>query len=262
MKIAIMGMGVVGRAVAAGARGCSLSTFDKYRTDRTANMLAFDETEMCFVCVPTPTDQCGQDLIEIHACLEGLAKRNYKGVVVMKSTVIPGTMDILKNMYPSLRLVHNPEFLTERNAKQDFIKQPAVLLSGDLSDTLEVDKFYEKILKVPRTFSSPKYLTTEWAKYLHNCALAVKLSYLNEIYALIGSQEIYDRAVEYADLFGNIGTNHAVPGPDGKFGWGGMCFPKDMLAVFALALEKKIQAHTIKGAIDTNRALRPEEMKR
>lgn len=261
MKIGIIGMGVVGRAVAAGARGCDLSTFDKYRTDRTSNMQTFDETKLCFICVPTPTNELGQDLTEIHAALEMLLKKKYAGVVVMKSTVIPGTMDLLKEFYPDLRLVHNPEFLTERNAKQDFIKQPAVLLSGNLADTFEVDVFYERILHIPRTFSTPHYLTTEWAKYIHNCILSVKISFLNEMHDLIGSQELFDQAVSYAHLFGNVGTNHKVPGPDGKRGFGGMCFPKDIQALFVMAKSKGLECHTILGAILTNKKLRPEEMK-
>ena len=63
-----------------------------------------------------------------------------------------------------------------------------------------------------------------------------------------------------AEPFGNIGTLHKVPGPDGKMGWGGMCFPKDTMALADYGFSSGQRMHTLMGAIETNKQLRREEM--
>lgn len=258
MNIAIIGMGVVGQAVAYGARKtCEISTYDIIES-KISNMGRFDQTALCFVCVPTPSNP-EQNLAPLIDTMEFLQARNYKGVVAVKSTVLPGTMASMASLYPKLRLVHNPEFLTERNANEDFLRQDCVLLSGRIVDVAVVDAFYGLLPRVTKTSMSPDYETTEYAKYLHNCILPVVLSFLNEVHALIGDQKKYDLAIDMAKNFGNVGRHSKVPGPDGKPGWGGMCFAKDMLAFQAFA-KRKGPTPTLDGAIASNAQHRPAEM--
>lgn len=262
MKIGIIGMGVVGQAVGFGAlaAGCEIFTHDKYNAARSQKTDQLGETELCFICVPTPTGVDGQDLTEVEDTIAHLKGLGYKGVVVMKSTVEPGTMHMLASNHPELRFVHNPEFLNERSAEEDFLNQANVLLSGSTPDVEVVARFHRRLPCVVKIETSTRYAVTEYAKYVHNCVLAVKLSFLNEVYDLIGNQSTYDRAVEMAATQGNLGSHYRVPGPDGKRGWGGMCFPKDMLALEAYAIEQGHAVPTISGAIQTNTYHRPVEM--
>ena len=104
-------------------------------------------------------------------------------------------------------------------------------------------------------------------KYLTNSFLAVKVSFANEIYNICESLDVdYDKVIEYALYDERLGQSHwAVPGPDGHFGFGGSCFPKDMNALIHLAQTLCIKTNTIEGAWNTNLISRPgkdwEELK-
>jgi len=256
--IAVIGLGVVGRAVMAGSRPCKISAWDKYKPELNELPTKITDTKMAFVCVPTPTSVTGgQDLTEIYSTCKWFDEMNYKGIVAIKSTVRPGTMRLIAAAYPRLRLVHNPEFLCEKTAKEDFRNQEAVLLSGRPEDTMEVGDFYAKILRRNvEIIISPIYEATEFAKYIHNCILPVTLSFLNEVYDLAGEQKVFDQAVKMAMPFGNLIKRNRVPGPDGKRGWGGMCFVKDTLAMIDLAHSQNRSMPTLEGAVRTNKTVR------
>lgn len=263
MKIGIIGLGMVGGAVFAGSQKCeSISTYDVVQSLTTNWDMAW-QTDLCFICVPTPTIGGRQDFAAIiDACerLRGMSVEGYKGVVVIKSTVLPGTMQYLCERFPQLKFVHNPEFLCERTAKSDYLGQTTVLASGNMEDMRVFRRYCHLCLPELRTIQySENYLATEWAKYIHNCVLPVKLSFLNEVYDVIGSQSIFDEAVEMATWFGNVGTHSRVPGPDGKRGWGGACFPKDTKALETFALRHGHKMSTLTGAINTNMKVRGEK---
>jgi UDPglucose 6-dehydrogenase len=263
MKIAVIGVGMVGSAVVAGSQACEeICTYDKFREDRTKNWEHAWRTQLCFVCVPTPTNDGRQDLsavMDALRLLRGLSTEGYQGVVAIKSTVLPGTMRYLQDQFPELRLVHNPEFLCERTAVHDYIGQRTILISGKAEDIRVVRVYADKCLRVRDAHYSQMFECTEWAKYVHNCMLPVQLSFLNEVYDLIGDQWIYDEAVSMAQWFGNVGPRSRVPGPDGQRGWGGACFPKDTKALETFALSRGLRMHTLSGAINTNLNVRHKE---
>ena len=265
MKAAIIGVGMVGTAVFQGSKGCTeLCTYDKFHVDRTQNWDRAWQTDLCFICVPTPTALGVQDLSAVSdACrtLRGMSTDGYKGVVVIKSTVLPGTMRQLQNQFPDLRFVHNPEFLCERTAIQDYANQKVILLSGKTEDVRVVRIYADLCLHIDHAHYTERFEDTEWAKYLHNCVLPVKLSFLNEMYDLIGDQGTYDEAISMAKWFGNVGELTKVPGPDGQRGWGGACFPKDTLAMHTYALARGMSMPTLAGAIQTNDSVRSSTTK-
>lgn len=260
MKIGIIGVGMVGRAVLAGSQSCTeICTYDKFHPDRTSNWDRAPLTDLCFVCVPTPTDENGQHLgavVDALLHLRGMSTEGYRGVVVLKSTVLPGTTSWLQEQFPDLRLVHNPEFLCEKTAAKDYAEQKTILLSGRIEDIRIVRIYADLCLNVDRAHYSAVYGDTEWAKYIHNCILPVKLSFLNEIYDLIGNERCFNEAVEMATWFGNVGGRSMVPGPDGKRGWGGACFTKDTKALEMFALQQGLKMDTLTGAISTNLRVR------
>lgn len=260
-KVGIAGVGTVGGAIRATCEGVALLVCWDELPEREENVLRMGETDLVFVCVPTPTSGVKQDLGPLHDVLLQLEEQDYTGVVVVKSTVLPGTMDELNLSYGGLRLVHSPEFLSERSAPSDYRTQATILLSGLPTDLCVVAEFIGATLGAtfPRMYFSPHYRATEYAKYIHNCALAVQLSFLNEVYDDVDDPEVFGTAVDMASHLGNITGCHLVPGPDGRRGWGGKCFPKDTLA-FLRSAERDMP--TLRGAIDTNFRLRPEEMKK
>ena len=101
----------------------------------------------------------------------------------------------------------------------------------------------------------------EMVKYMTNTFLSTKVSFANEMYQICSKLDIdYDKVVEYATYDERLGKSHwSVPGPDGHYGFGGSCFPKDINALIDLCYEKTIKANTLFGAWETNLEVRPEE---
>ena len=127
--IGIVGQGFVGSAVYEGMKNYyDIKTFDK-DPNKYSNVGSIFEvvenTEIAFLCVPTPMKRSGQcdlgilgsALNEISDCVKALKKEGY--IVVIKSTIPPGTTETLNSIYGSLDIVFNPEFLTEANANED-----------------------------------------------------------------------------------------------------------------------------------------------
>jgi UDPglucose 6-dehydrogenase len=235
--IGVIGLGVVGGAVAECFKtaGFPVIGFDKFKNIGSLGEIVA-HSDVCFIAVPTATDESTgiQDLSPLIDVLGRLDRFNYNGPVVIKCTVLPGTIGQLKKRFPFLTLLHNPEFLTEANAKEDFKNQPCILLSGPNAGAAEIVKrlFRDAFPKAEFLWFSD-YKTTELAKYIHNCFLAVKVAFMNEMYDYAKSIDAnYNDAVQAAVTQGRIGSSHLmVPGPDGKRGFGGMCFPKDTLAL-------------------------------
>lgn len=233
MRLGIIGVGMVGgaiRDVAVGA-GISIGLYDKYK--KIGAMQEALDSDVVFVCVPTPTADGMQDLIPLKNALTEVCGEDYKGVVVVKSTVLPGTMHYLKGIFTNLRLAHNPEFLVEASAAADFAKQEKYLVSCAAEDANTVAGAYDLLAPGAVGLFYTDFKITEAAKYFHNCFLATKVAFANEFYMYCQDHNInYDAMVDAAKSQGRVGDTHLkVPGPDGKMGFGGACFPKDTLAL-------------------------------
>ena len=156
-----------------------------------------------------------------------------------------------------------PEFLTERTADQDFLASPRFIIG---TESITSPQDYEKTKRVfeerfPRTRIS--ILTWEEAamvKYATNNFFTVKLSFFNELYNLaleVGANP--EKVIEETINDGRIGRSHfKVPGPDGNFGWGGHCFPKDNRAYKAFAEELGIDVKMVDAAWDVNESMRED----
>jgi UDPglucose 6-dehydrogenase len=249
MKVGVIGLGVVGGTMFdCLGRVHDMSGFDIKEPNNTDEcMREVLGSDICFVCVPTPTMEDGtQNISAIDDVFLSLFTNKYTGVVVLKSTVLPGTTRAFKEKYSKLRLVHSPEFLTEKSAKQDFLRQNCILASGDrYNDIIILQACYWELLDLKTTLFNPNfiishnYVDTELAKYIHNTFLATKVSFMNQMYDFakqVGAD--YEKANTMAIFQGVIGLTHnQVPGPDGRRGYGGMCFPKDTKALQNMAGE-------------------------
>ena len=158
-------------------------------------------------------------------------------------------------------IVFNPEFLTERSAKFDFINQSRFIVGGSWGDTQRVKHLYQWRFGESIPVITTNYETAELIKYMNNCFFATKVSFLNEMYQIAekcGAN--WEEAIEGFVRDGRIGHSHLnVPGPDGKFGFGGSCFPKDIQAMINFSDSLNTPSNVFKGAWKTNLEVRPEE---
>jgi len=261
-KVGIIGYGVVGQAVANGFKEVAeVKYYSKHDTTYSLGEVVRDSTYI-FLGVPTPVKEdktidlsiMDEVMGKIASCTDGGDK-----YIVIKSTVIPGTAQRYKTMYPHLHIVNNPEFLTDRTAALDFMYPSRIVLGGDHEDCKAVEKLYnsvESMASVPHFLVS--HLEAEVCKYAANCFYATKLSFLNEIYQVCTKLGIdYNTVKETVIASGWVNAMHTdIPGPDGKVGWGGSCFPKDTQAFYHAAKQLGIDMPTLKGAIDSNLAIR------
>ncbi len=268
-SIGIIGKGFVGTAVAHGfshqtGYGADIKIYD-IDPEKTQNSLeeTVNNSEFIFLSVPTPADKNGfNDLSIVKKVLSDIneVSTHADNIILVRSTVVPGTTRTLQNKFPKLRIIFNPEFLTERSACFDFINQTRVVLGGEKKYTNRVKYLYKNRFGDFLPVVETNFETAEMIKYMNNLFFATKVSFLNEM-KLLGDKVGVDwsDAVEGFILDGRIGHSHlAVPGPDGKFGFGGSCFPKDIQALINFGKENNVDMNVLKGAWETNLVVRPE----
>ncbi len=269
MGVGIIGQGFVGKALKAGfEKYYEVDTLDLDKDKCTVDYLEdiVELVNIIFVCVPTPMKKdgsCDTSIVEavVKDINDMVVSRNVSDrVVVVKSTVAPGTTERLNKICQNIQVVFNPEFLTESNYIEDFRNQNRIILGGPRPGITKVKRFYSKIF--PKTTIVKTGSTiAEMVKYMTNTFLATKVSFANEMFQICDKLNIdYDKVVEYSTYDERLGKSHwAVPGPDGHLGFGGSCFPKDLNALIHLARNLDTSLNTIGGAWDTNLDVRPEE---
>tara|TARA_B100000780_G_scaffold18876_1_gene12255 strand:+ start:7 stop:852 length:846 start_codon:yes stop_codon:yes gene_type:complete len=238
MIIGIVGQGYVGTAIKEGfQQHYEVATYDKYDEEKsTANLWTLTlRSNVIFVCVPTPMNTdgtCHTDIVESVVKEIDDCNHKHKPIVVIKSTVPPGTTDRLHKKYKNIDVIFNPEFLTEANFLEDFKNQSRIILGGVRRGTNLLRQVYSKVFP-HATIVKTGSKTAEMTKYFINSFLATKVSFANEMKILCDSIDIdYDKVVEYATYDERLGKSHwAVPGPDGELGFGGHCLPKDVSAL-------------------------------
>ncbi len=246
MKIAIIGVGFVGNAVARAFETNELLLVDpKLGTDISA-VVEF-EPNVSFVCTPTPASQDGQANSKITLDAIQYLLQNTYGLVVVKSTVPPS---FAAQFSKSERVVFNPEFLTERNAISDMIGADTVILGGTAHATAWIEDYYRKhSICFAHTYQHVSGEEACWIKYITNTMLAVKVAYLNELYSYFTDKQSWHHVVNALRKDPRLGTSHwLVPGLDGKRGFGGACFPKDSKALLHEAPDLSI----LKTVIESN----------
>ena len=237
MRIGIIGQGYVGGAIKMGFKEhYDIETYDKFdlaKSTRSSIKRVVEFTDVIFVCVPTPMRKDG-------TCYTGIVEEVIREInetadghiIVIKSTVPPGTTDRINAEYTNSTVIFNPEFLTEENFIEDFKNQSRIILGGDRKGTNKLRQIYSKVFP-QATIVKTGSKTAEMVKYFINCFLATKVSFANEMYSVCEQVGIdYDKVVEYATYDERLGKSHwAVPGPDEDFGFGGHCLPKDLSAI-------------------------------
>ena len=237
MTIGVIGQGYVGTAIKLGFQDhYDVITYDKYDIAKSTHPKISDlveETKVIFVCVPTPMRKDGTCYTGIvEEVIREINETANDHIVVIKSTVPPGTTDRFNHEFSNVTVIFNPEFLTEENFLDDFKNQNRIILGGSRKGTNKLRQIYSKVFpKATIVKTGDKH--AEMVKYFTNCFLATKVSFANEMYNICEQLDLdYDKIVEYATYDERLGKSHwAVPGPDGDFGFGGHCLPKDLSAI-------------------------------
>lgn len=246
MNIGVIGNGFVGNSI--------YHTFSPqfdvkvYDVNKARATHMYDETimesDIIFMCLPTPMRHGGDiDLSYILEAFEQVAnfmKRNNTSVdekvFVIKSTVVPNTTAKLIEKY-GLNIIFSPEFLTERTAVSDSICSNHVVLGGEPNSIQPVAELYAKRFGRAYQIFPTTTQTAEFIKYMRNTYFATKVTFMNEMFRIaINAGVDWEDAVSGFAMDGRIGHSHlSVPGHDGKYGFGGTCFPKDLNALIALS---------------------------
>ena len=270
MKIGVVGNGFVGGAVRNGFSpnvGCDaeVKVYDKNPTKSTHSLLeVVNDSDFVFISVPTPSFEDGKINLQIlDDCLRDISSMSTKQdtIFLIRSTIVPGTTRKLQNKYNTLNLVFNPEFLTERSANFDFINQSRFIVDGSIKNVEKVSSLFRWRFGETVSIIETDYESAEMVKYMTNTFLATKISFLNDMKILSEAvdAEWYD-VLEGFIRDGRVGHTHLnVPGHDGKFGFGGSCFPKDIQAMIDFAEMFGLNPSVLKGAWEKNLEVRPEQ---
>jgi UDPglucose 6-dehydrogenase len=263
--VGIVGKGFVGGAMYENFKDVfNTLVWDTDETKR--NVATFSEfvenSDIIFICVPTPSRDDGAcDTSIVGSVLDDIAQIDRRKYVVIKSTVTPGTTARLASDL-QMTIGFNPEFLTEANACNDFRRQPLIVIGADDQGlaTVMTQLYYEFNTKVDNVAHVIQRTTkeAEMFKYLANSFLATKVTFANEFKALCDTVDVdYNKISELAVLDKRLGPTHwRVPGPDGKLGFGGSCFPKDTAALLNFCEENGVQMWLLTEAVYINDDLR------
>lgn len=253
-SVGIMGTGFVGGALKRyfESSGVTPFTYDKGKNEGSVEEV--NKADIVFICVPTPyyLDGSGFDLSYVRSALDAIQGGK---IVVLKSTVIPGTTALLQAEYPHHKLMYNPEFLTEVTADQDMnFPDRQILGTTEQSYTVAADIMamlplapFERV--VPSTVA-------EMVKYAGNTWFAVKVTFSNQMYDLAQKMGVdYDNVKECMAADKRIGRTHLDIFHKGYRGYGGKCLPKDTRALIQLAATRGVDLTLLQSSEDYNNAL-------
>jgi UDPglucose 6-dehydrogenase len=257
MRIGLMGLGVVGDAVARVlATGHELLRYDPPK----GLLDDLRSARLIFVCVPTPYDEASGrfDPSYLRSALGHLDQLSYKGVVAIKSTTLPTVLDELIKEGHGYSIVGCPEFLNARTAYEDFKASKVVVIGGELISSTLVYEAHQVVLPDCVPFYLKRPGEAMMVKYAINSFFAVKNAFFNSIYDLCGQLDYdWQSVVRAVRADGRIHPVHTyVPGPDGQLGFGGACLPKDISSLLDLMDGLLGHGELLEAALSINRKVR------
>lgn len=266
MRCGIIGQGYVGKALKYTFQNYHhVETYDiaKQSTCQSLEELV-SKSKIIFICLPTPMNEngsCCTDIIyDVIKEINELSTHLDKKIIAIKSTIPIGFTEKLQKEFDNIDIFFNPEFLTESNYIEDFKNQSRIIIGGKDKSIAQLKEFYSVLfsdIPIIETTSS----VAEMTKYFSNTFLATKVSFANEIKSLCDKLSInYDEVVEYVAYDNRIGSSHfSVPGPDGKMGYGGSCFPKDIASLINQFEYYNLETYILRASWARNRELDRKE---
>jgi len=273
MKIGIVGVGVVGSAVKYGMEklGHDVLVHDIRLNTRLTDLF---QTEVCFICVPTPENRDGScDSSIVESIVKQLAQQSYRGVIAIKSTVAPGTTEKLyekyrKNYYNGvpfngeLRLAFVPEFLRERCAIADFTENHDVCVVGVMTayghpGTTISDEVFQTLRrahgKYPQRFERMTPTEAELCKYFSNVFNAMRVTFANGFYEVCKKLGARYSTVKNAVVQRPTLIDMYLDCNEKFRGYAGVCLPKDTAAFAKLASDLGVDAKLFSTIVEDNK---------
>ena len=213
-----------------------------------------NRVNIVFICVPTPfiKERQGFDLSYVEKTVENLTGEK---IVVIKSTVLPGTTEDLQKKYPQHTFLFNPEFLVEERAVADMLNPDRQIVGY----TKQSKEFAESILRILPKAPYEKVMPAteaEMVKYFGNTFLAVKVIFGCQMHELCQKLGVdYDTVREAASADERIGPSHLDVRHGGYMGYGGKCLPKDTRALIQFADASGVDLRLHKATEELNNAL-------
>lgn len=255
MKIGIIGKGTVGKAVYEGLEylGHQMSFVDPaYPESKLEDVLA---AECVFICVPTnqePNGDCDTSIVE--NVISELSRSSYRGLVGIKSTVIPGTSERLSKSFPNLRICSVPEFLRAKSALADFMYNHDLLVIG--SNREEDFEIVKKIHgHLPQNVTCVKPTEAEVIKYFNNVNHSVQIIFANIAYEVCKKLGVHYDAVYHAISKRECFNPAYLMCNENLRGFGGHCLPKDTSAWNNLIKNLGLEYSMIQAIIDDNKKI-------
>ena len=259
VKIGIVGLGFVGGAIE--------SSIDEFYIEKvlidpykgyTGTYNQLEDADGVFVCVPSPMSDDGTcDTSFLEDVIKNLKTVNFQGVIISKCTIPPSTYEALAKDTPNL--VHAPEFLTAANANRDYQNGKFAFIGGTVKTYMkEAERLIRLTQQQLEDVTFCRIGEASLAKYTINSFLATKVAFMNEIYEIAEAAGLdYTNVADMVSLDKRIGMSHMrVPGPDGSFGFGGACFPKDTSALLKYAESVGQTPMVLDAAVKKNTFLR------
>lgn len=274
--VGIIGQGFVGSAMKAyfDHHEVKVVAYDKFKPEFNTLNDVVANSDVIFVCVPTPMRQNGECFTGIVESVlddvERAARENSRPynsfVVCVKSTVPPGFTDGQRARRTGLRIVFSPEFLTEKNSVDDMINANRIVVGGPFDDARVVLHFFlaadkERVAAKDVALIQCDSSVAEMSKLFTNALLFTKVVLSNDMYKLCKGLGIkYEEVRAVTSFDPRIGSSHTqVPGPDGFLGAGGHCFPKDMHNLKFVAEQRGIQERMFSTVLQRNGEVREEK---
>ena len=253
MNIGIIGHGVVGFAVASGLKelGHNISVYDiKYDGSSINNV---SHAEICFICVPTPpaenSGECDSSIV--RKVVSELNDIDYRGLIAIKSTIIPGTTENLKREYPNLNISFVPEFLRERCAFGDFTDNHDICIIGT-DDKETYDKIRESHGYYPQKFVQVSPTEAEMTKYFNNVYNSTLIIFANSFYEICKDMKINYTKIKNAVVNRTHIVDKYLDCNDNLRGFGGVCLPKDLKAMAALCKRRNLNIDFFETLLEEN----------
>jgi len=259
-KIGIIGVGIVGGAIEHWFQPkFNIITHDPKRGTKIEDLIS--QTNFAYIAIPTPQNEKTGEC-DISILLEILEQLPNGFTAVIKSTIIPGTTDMLTQKFPHLKLAFSPEFLVERRYIEDFGNQDLVIV-GTIHDEVAKTVFnHHKIAGVlleEATCIQLKPIEAELVKYTKNTFYSLKVVFANQMYDICQALDVDWTIVRDAILSTNkqpIGPSHLGPIRGIRRGFGGKCLPKDTMALKVLAEQLNVKYDFLDAILSDNEKLR------
>ena len=263
-KIGVVGQGFVGSAIREGLnKYYDVETYDKFINSTCGSLEELmTKTKIIFICLPTPMKKTGAcDLSIVQEVISDMNKYASGHIAIIKSTVIPGTTEDLNQQFQNINIIFSPEFLTEANNIKDFQNQNRIILGGDKENTNIVKNMFANIFfDIPIVEVDSK--TAEMTKYYINTFLATKVSFANEMKKICDGLKLdHEKVRRLVLLDKRIGRTHLMVPYDNKYGFGGHCFPKDLIALKTQAEQNNVDTTMLNATWNKNLKVRPSNQR-